>query len=340
MTKKVGQLAADPTLTLEFSGWFRGSQFVDEDGRPRVAYHGTSSKEPFDTFDLARAGQTAGVGGGIFFTNRRDVAEDVYGWRSGRPAMAVYLKMERPLTLDAYLEAKGLDRDVELHGGFDSPTNYFDNTHPAMVDFARANGYDSIWLTDDSGDESACDLYLVFDPGQIKSAESNSGEFNPNNPSILRSAVTTPEDFAPPPDALPIDLDALAEKDRDDADFYPVAVASIGAHMKSRAAVLGVVMEFSPWKPHDFVTAIELTDFFADEPGQGAGTQLMNELNALAEQFGLGVYISPSSPRNREFYGRFGYENARYLPYTYMVRFPPAPEDQDELQSAVAPGMS
>lgn len=320
----------------EFARWFGKSVLLDEVGQPRVAYHGTASKEPFASFDIARSGQTAGVGGGFFFTNRKDVAEDVYGWRSGRPALEVYLKMERPLTLEAYLAAKGLDRDEELHGGRDSPTNYFDNTHPAMMDFAKANGFDSIMLVDDSGDEYACDLYVVFEPGQIKSATDNNGEFDPTNPSMLRSALsdeTQAVDSQATHSSVPAySMAQLLEKDRDDPDFYEVATNTVLAEIRAFAASLDVVLEGAPWCPFGQVTGLEITDLFADRPGQGAGTQVMQRLVDLADQAGISVFIAPSSSRNRDFYGQFGFVSEKSMVSSaHMARHPTmSDEDMEE----------
>ena len=165
-----GQLVCD-----NFRNWFGASEVVDEEGDPLVVFHGTASKEPLTHFDRERQGQTAGVKGGFFFTSVEDIARDVYAWRGNGQVLEVYLKIERPLTLDGYFEATGKDRYTEMNDGRWDPTNFFDNCDVEILEYANKHGYDGIIFKDETGDDGANTLFIVFDDSQIKSATANSG---------------------------------------------------------------------------------------------------------------------------------------------------------------------
>lgn len=53
---------------------------------------------------------------------------------------------------------------------------------------------------------------------------------------------------------------------------------------------------------------LELTDLYADVPGGGAGTKVMQRLAALADAAQVTVWLKPENPRNPPFYSRFGFE--------------------------------
>ena len=73
--------------------------------------------------------------------------------------------------------------------------------------------------------------------------------------------------------------------------------------------------------------AAELTDFFADVPGEGNGTKVMTEFGRLLDEADLNCYVAPASPRNVLFYARFGFERDKGRMYSAMVRYPPLPQD-------------
>lgn len=52
---------------------------------------------------------------------------------------------------------------------------------------------------------------------------------------------------------------------------------------------------------------IEITDLFADRPGTGAGTKVMQKLCRDADAAGFNLIAHPMSGRNVGFYGRFGF---------------------------------
>lgn len=102
--------------------------------------------------------------------------------------------------------------------------------------------------------------------------------------------------------------DALRAMDRDDEDHYANAAIVVEEAAEAFARRHAVTLEMQAWKPHGAVTGVEITDLFADEPGKGNGSRVMEAVASLADAAGLGVYLRPSSPRNSAFYERHGYQ--------------------------------
>ena len=67
---------------------------------------------------------------------------------------------------------------------------------------------------------------------------------------------------------------------------------------------------------------VEVTDLFADTTGTGAGTKVMQALVAVADRKSMPITLHPSSPRNVDFYQRFGFK--LYGSYGMMRRDPMA----------------
>jgi hypothetical protein len=83
----------------EFQEWFKGSKVVDDQGNPRIVYHGTQSElKPGFVFDEKRIGSandTGHYGRGFYFASTEGEAS-YYGKNVG----AFYLSMKNPLVLD------------------------------------------------------------------------------------------------------------------------------------------------------------------------------------------------------------------------------------------------
>jgi ribosomal protein S18 acetylase RimI-like enzyme len=107
----------------------------------------------------------------------------------------------------------------------------------------------------------------------------------------------------------------------------PARVELLSDAMAALVAKLPLVAEFRPWANPvtGDIQGIELTDLFADSPGNGAGTFLMRELGRLADESDVNVYVHPDSVRAREFYERFGFERSAQA--RCLVRCPPLPHD-------------
>lgn len=85
------------TISAEFKNWFGKSKVVDSDGRPLMAYQGTSFD--FDVFKTdGNKGKTAGTG--AFFTSNTENAATYTGGINGGNIIPVYLKLETPAIFD------------------------------------------------------------------------------------------------------------------------------------------------------------------------------------------------------------------------------------------------
>jgi hypothetical protein len=198
-----------PVDSPEFRRWFGASKVVDEAGQPLVVYHG-SRTAGFDIF------RTRGGGRALFFTDDREVADsyawdiddagklmaqtpDPTWWGSGK-VYHVYLRIENPLEVNA----DGSDWETIPVSAVraDQRTNVLDESgwnpgeNPSMstddyAEIARKLGYDGVVFKNlvDTGEPlhvyKPSTVYAVFSPTQIKSAVSNRGTFDPNDPNIL-----------------------------------------------------------------------------------------------------------------------------------------------------------
>ena len=185
---------SDPTGSEAFRRWFGDSVVKDETGRPVVVYHGTRDGR-FTAFDLAQADAHHP---GFYFTDDILTANSYIGKKVGPlldPAdrseyahegvYRLYLKMERPFVHDA----KGATWKTLDVPEFPDAHRTFEVAHAA-----KATGrYDGVIFRNilDSGGRSSykepADVYVVFDPRNIKSATANVGTYDPNDPDIRRN---------------------------------------------------------------------------------------------------------------------------------------------------------
>jgi hypothetical protein len=196
----------------EFRSWFGDSKVVDEDGRPRVVYHGSDVE--FDAFSKAVRGAATDAPSareGFFFTSDSGVAESYaatynfyrdtklgrfLNWAtagqyeraneafaalfgqsaigSGDNIKPVYLAIENPLVHDF----KGAEhREVSFK---------------ELIERAKRDGHDGAvfrnavdpGFTDAPSASRPSDIYVAFEPEQIKSATGNRGTFDPSDPRI------------------------------------------------------------------------------------------------------------------------------------------------------------
>ena len=143
---------SEPALR-NFWAWFGDSKVVDEQGRPLVVYHGTSSK--FDTFSIDESGKNTGTaiyGQGFYFTTDKEVATK-WGAKRGEPiVMGVYVKLENPNMVK------------ELEYPKDSKEKGFNGV------IAKVWGGNELEI-------------VAFEPNQIKSVN-NRGTFSPDTGNI------------------------------------------------------------------------------------------------------------------------------------------------------------
>lgn len=182
------------TDSSQFRHWFKGSKIVNEDGSPKVMYHGT----PYGGFTVFKDWQ--------YFTDNQAYA-DVYHEPSASSIRGRYNPATNPQTYAVYLSVKKPfdTRDPKIRKIWQeefynqySRTPLSDKGLPDwtdgidLVEFIEDNDYDfdAIILDEGAtggyGDEvrSRGVSVVVRSSNQIKSATDNIGTFDPANPDI------------------------------------------------------------------------------------------------------------------------------------------------------------
>lgn len=166
--------------TPEFKSWFGKSKVVDEQGNPRVMYHGTKGND-FSTFDPHIYGDT-----GLIFTAPDAATVDKFaGSELGSRVYPLFVRAERPFDyrsaadVDALLVRVGKKSFTEqsIRGLKNGDWRFFED--PEVVDAIKELGFDGIWMS-----EEGAPTLAVFSEGQLKSATGNRGTFDANNPDI------------------------------------------------------------------------------------------------------------------------------------------------------------
>ena len=135
----------------EFKAWFGDSKVVDADGRPLRVYHGTA--KAFNKINMRKGAQ------GVFWVTSDRSAID-----------------------NGEIGASGKGAVMELYAKINNPAGWSEYDKFSIGELI-GRGYDGIILRDNDGTFTA----VVFEPTQIKSAISNTGEFDPTNPDIRES---------------------------------------------------------------------------------------------------------------------------------------------------------
>ena len=188
--------------TEAFKRWFGDSKVVDGDGKPLVAYHGTTSS--FNVFETKqvqlgkpRRKTNAGELGSWFaapsiteydegnaeyvassFTEDNSPSAGLNDYKSGANVMPVYLSIKKPYDAGDY---ESLMDDRDEYGSW-----------KALRKQLEGEGYDGIVIYGSDTDGNVIrDDWVAFNPAQIKSATGNRGTFDENNPDIRYSK--TPE---------------------------------------------------------------------------------------------------------------------------------------------------
>jgi hypothetical protein len=77
--------------------------------------------------------------------------------------------------------------------------------------------------------------------------------------------------------------------------------------VRAKSKRLPIRIELKPEIRYSTCQGILLTDLYAVEPGNGAGTELMNLLAKLADEAGFNIYVNAEGPRSAAFYEKMGY---------------------------------
>lgn len=202
----------------EFKEWFGNSDVLDEQGDPRVVYHGTkdhlnaSAMNDWDVsqipptekdFTVFRTRTSRMMGVGAYFTSSPMTA-DIYAgseqkYKASR-IMPVYLRMENPFIVDGMMNRFNLVREVEsrhpevkeeLQASENDRGKGMQQRGEKLNEIMRRLGYDGIIVRPKlyEGDSrllpESAETYIVFDPNQIKSALTTSD----TGPSLTRDEI-------------------------------------------------------------------------------------------------------------------------------------------------------
>ncbi|MCD6162621.1 MAG: hypothetical protein J7K40_09445 [candidate division Zixibacteria bacterium] len=138
------------TDSPNFVKWFGNSKVVDDDGAPLVVYHGTNAV--FDTFK-------EGLDGGIWFTNKKDVAKDfIFIKGFGREIVKkAYLSLKNPYIHD--MNGRFLQDSQEVVNNIKELNNELGRNYDGII---LKNTLDYV------DKEIVSDIYIAFNPTQIK----------------------------------------------------------------------------------------------------------------------------------------------------------------------------
>lgn len=182
-------------LGPNFDKWFSGSTVVNEGGQPKRLYKGSPTRAdgPLRNYkgDIVRdrpwrdieSFDSPGNPYAGFFTDDPGVASrfaDVYSRSLSQenPAAVfpVYANIKNPYVIDMQGKKAATVQ-------FDDPVRGWSSAeYKAALNDDR---YDGVVLLN-TGDEGT--VYIPKNPTQVKSAIANNGEYNPNDPSILRAS--------------------------------------------------------------------------------------------------------------------------------------------------------
>ncbi len=178
--------------TEAFKNWFgdwehdpeNASKVVDENGEPRVVYHGTYGD--FTVFDKAKIGSATdyGIWGrGFYFTNMENTPY-------GNKKLALFLNFRNPFIFNDYKSAEEIGDYLNIWDGNFHEDDRFGIFRPyargaaQIAGSAQERGHDGLIAVLGKWTE-----YIAFEPNQIKSATDNRGTFDPKNPDITFSVI-------------------------------------------------------------------------------------------------------------------------------------------------------
>lgn len=159
----------------QFKNWFGESKVKYDNGEPMIVFHGTNN-DTFSEVDNEEDVETVYPNKlGFWFADTRSAAG-----KQGDNVMSVYVKMEHP----KLITQKKWDIIREKYSNSE---NYWKSLRKKLMD----KGYDGIFIpkiTYDGGEFSVKDskVMAVFTSNQMKSAISNSGDFDIDNKDIYK----------------------------------------------------------------------------------------------------------------------------------------------------------
>lgn len=179
-------------LNSNFYKWFGDSKVLNADGSPKIVFHGVRAgdmeeyenpESPIEIFDGNR-----GVG---WFAENKNYANN---YSDSNTIMQVYLAIKNPYILEVAPEETMLLSEFIEKIGFDIETHYsqrdedyrevwdwYDPSYTNFLGVLESKGYDGMRTVESGG---IC--WLPFYQDQIKSATHNNGNYEIDNPSILK----------------------------------------------------------------------------------------------------------------------------------------------------------
>lgn len=279
------------------------SQAVSVDGSPRVMYHATNADiAVFETGRPTSNSTTFGpvetVRHAIFVAPEVQFAHEHLRGSDGGNVLPVYIDVKAPADLregvPGEIIAEIVARTSLRHADFyhlkaTDTWQLFDGEFGEQVVRALKDaGYDGAILTELSRDRcSEHEVWAAFEPTQLKSAISNSGQFDAADPDIRHSRQ-------------PFDLDQ--------AQAESVRWSAIAAELE-RKYDLDVDLRFM-----HTINAVRLEWIAvrnAKAQGGGAGTDALHEIVRAADVAGLTLTLSVAAAdeeRLRRWYASFGFE--------------------------------
>ena len=192
----VAQSRSSPQREKNFENWFGESVVKNQDGLPKTVYHGSGSD-----FSVFKPSSTGEFGPGIYATDLAEEASSYAGTHpegTGQNVMPVHIRMEQPFV------AKDPSEFWEKFGG---------KTDAEAMENAKKAGYDGVIIERPYTiyDEKRRQFYptgknhthyVVFDPGQIKSATGNKGTFSLKDTDITKNSGGAVDENVKKEDAL------------------------------------------------------------------------------------------------------------------------------------------
>ena len=179
----------EPTTTDNFKAWFgdwendpeHASKVVNEDGTPKVVYHGTNltrnnhSVPFYEFYPDSHFGTDRQARNRIHRYQSKEAMD--FDMRLGFP-----MNMEQTKIYPVFLNIKNPMRTQDV-------PKHWEETHSEwweqQIALAKREGYDGIVYENRWEDpEHPADSYIAFYPEQIKSADENVGTYDANNPDI------------------------------------------------------------------------------------------------------------------------------------------------------------
>jgi hypothetical protein len=201
--------ARDGKLTEKFKQWFGNSKVVDKNGNPLVVIHGTRSPEikdgKFSVSEDVMQSDPGFRGRGIYLAPKE--GSDTSKGKYGPNIYPFYVRIEKPLTwkqeniyeqLARYIKTNGngeydmsksiMDELVSI-GKEEGLSNYLEGFKlPGdLTRLLKEEGYDGVIREKDGSVEE----YVVFSPGQIKSALVNTGEYSRKDERVFAQSPVT-----------------------------------------------------------------------------------------------------------------------------------------------------